>query len=154
MAQYYSLKTIIHSTIHTRNKTVDEIADEIGVASSTLSRYALEGESGSEMPVSRMIPLMKATRDYRLLKHICSVLGFACVKVPNVAINKKDEIDIIDDYQTATAVSVKLLKDFFNNPNATTYSKAKDSLQLVMESCASNSKYIDKKLSSQLDLEL
>lgn len=149
-----TVKNLLYQTIHRNNKTIDQIADEVGKSSNSLYRYCLEGESGSEMPISLLLPIMKSTKNFSLLKHIAALCGFVCVKIPRVGISKKDEIDIIDDYQQDTLTSIKLLKEFFNNPNEENYSKAKKSLEVVMEHCASNSKYIDKKLSGQLEMGL
>lgn len=149
-----TIKMILYNTLHRNHKTIDQIADEVGKSSNSLYRYCLEGESGSEMPISLLVPIMKATKNFLLIKHIAGLCGFICVKIPKVAINKKNEIDIIDEYQQATIASIKSLKEFFNSPTETNYNKAKDTLREVMEHCASNSKYIDKKLSGQLEMEL
>lgn len=149
-----TIKTILYNTLHRNKKTIDQIADEIGRSTNAVYRYCLEGESGSEVPVSLLVPIMKATKNFSLLKHIAHLCGFVCVKIPRVSLNKKDEIDIIDNYQHATVTSIKLLKEFFSNPTQETFNKAKESLTDVMEECASNSKYIDKKLSGQLEMEL
>lgn len=154
MGTITTVKTLLYSTMHRNHKTIDQIADEVGKSSNSLYRYCLEGESGAEMPISLLIPIMKATKNYSLLKHIASLCGFICVKVPKVAVNKKAELDIIDDYQETTITSVKALKEFFNNPTEENYNKASGWLYEVMEHCASNSKYIDKKLSGQLEMEL
>lgn len=149
-----SIKNILYATIHRNRKSIDQIADEIGISSSSLYRYGLEGESGSEMPLSRLIPLMKSTNNFNLLKHIASLSGFVCVKIPRVSIKKKDHIDLIDEYQQVTIQSVKLLKEFFSNPTLDTFNQAKESLNNVMEHCASNSKYADKIIAGQLEMEL
>lgn len=149
-----TIKTILYTTLHRNKKTIDQIADEVGRSSNSLYRYCLEGESGSEMPLSLLVPIMKSAKNFSLLKHIANLCGFVCVKIPRVTLNKKDEIDIIDTYQQTTLTSIKFLKEFFNNPNQETFNRAKDSLTEVMEECASNTKYIEKKLTGQLEMEL
>ena len=154
MSTTATIKSILYSTIHRYNKTIDQLADELGISSNTLYRNCLEGESGSEMPMSRLVPLMKATKNYDLLKHIAHLCGFIVVKIPRVAFTKKEEIDVVDEYQNATCNSVTLLKDFFNKPTQETFNKVHDSLHLVMEKCVQNSKYAEKKLAGQLEMDL
>jgi len=154
MRHLTSIKNILYSTIHRNKKTIEQIADEIGISANSLYRYGLEGESGTEIPLSRLYPLMKATNNYELLKHLAYLSGYVCIRIPRVSMNKKDEIDLIDDYQDATILSVKLLKEFFKNPNQDTFNNAKDSLAKVMEYCASNTKYVEKKITGQLEMEL
>ena len=154
MGKGLTVKNILYTTVHRNKKTIDQIADEIGVSANSLYKYCYENEAGVDMPLSRMLPLMNATKNYSLLKHIAHLAGFVLVKIPKLAISKKDEFDIIDEYQSATVVSIKTLKDFFNDPTQENYSRAKESLLEVMERCAQNTKYIDKKIDGQFDLEL
>lgn len=154
MGTFNSIKSILYATVHRNKKTIDQIADEIGISSNSLYKYGYEGEAGVDMPLSRLVPLMKATKNYSLLKHIAHLCGFVCVAIPKVTMTKKDELDIIDDYQEATVSSIKLLKTFFNEPTEENFNEAKNALLKVMEKCAQNGKYIDRKITAQLDLEL
>lgn len=149
-----SLKTAIYITIHRNNKSIDQLADEIGKSSNSLYRYCLEGESGAEMPISLLVPLMKATKNFSILKHLAQLCGFVLVKVPKVGVNKKEELEIIDDYQTATVNALKFLKDFLTKPTEENYTSLNNSLIQVMELTSSNQKYAEKKLSGQLDMSL
>lgn len=149
-----SLKTVIYTTIHRNHKTIDQIADEVGRSSNSLYRYGLEGESGAELPVSLLLPLMKATKNFSILKHIAQMCGFVLVKTPRVGINKKDEVEILDEYQTATVNALKFLKDFLSKPSQESYTSLNNSLIEVMELTSSNQKYAEKKLSGQLDMDL
>lgn len=155
MGNQPTIKNILYSTIHRNRKTIEQIADEMGISANSLYKYCYEGEAGVDMPISRILPLMNITKNYTLLKHIAHLAGFVCVKIPKMAsIKKRDEVDILDDYQGCTVVSIKALKDFFNDPTAENYSSAKNALLEVMEKSAQNSKYIDKKMGGQFDLNL
>lgn len=110
-----TIKKELYQTIHRNNKSIDQIADEIGVSANSIYRYCLEGESGSEMPLSRLVPLMKATKNFELLTHIARICGFLVVKIPKVSANKGTEIDLVDNYQDATTKACRSLKSFFKN---------------------------------------
>ena len=107
-----TLKNTIQITLLRNTKTVAQIADEVGRSENSLYRYGIEGESGSEMPVSLLIPIMKATKNFSILKYIAQMCGFILVKIPRVKNSKKDELELVDSYQTSTLNSLKLLKDF------------------------------------------
>jgi len=154
MSTTATIKSILYSTIHRNNKTIDQLADELGISSNTLYRNCLEGESGSEMPMSRLVPLMKATKNYDLLKHIAHLCGFVVVKIPRVAFTKEEEIDIINEYQNATCLSVSLLKLYFRKTDLETLNRVHDSLREVIEKCVQNSRYAEKKLAGQLEMDI
>jgi hypothetical protein len=149
-----SLKITIQKTLLRNKKTVDQIADEVGRSSNILYRYGLEGESGAEMPVSLLVPIMKSTGNYSILKHIAQLCGFILVKIPRVKAGTKDELEMIDDYQSSFVNSVKNLKDFFNSPSPENYTTLNNSLIEVMEQCSKNQKYAEKKLTGQFEMEL
>ena len=153
MASWTTLKKTIQTTLLRNKKTVDQIADEVGRCSNSLYRYGIEGESGSEMPVSLLVPVMKATNNYSILKYIAQLCGFILVKIPRALSNKKDEIEIVNDYQTVTLNSLKNLKDFLSNPTQEKYTLLNNSLIEVMEHCSANQKYAEKKLSGQLEMD-
>jgi len=93
------LKTILYLTIHGSKKSVPEIADDIGCSASMLYRYALEGESGAVIPAERLIPLMKATQDYRILLHMASSCEFALVKLKRAAALKTKDPGVVNEIQ-------------------------------------------------------
>jgi len=71
-----SLKNAIQQTILRNQKTVDHIADEIGRSSNSVYKYGIEGEAGSDMPISLLIPIMKAADNYSILKYIAHICGY------------------------------------------------------------------------------
>lgn len=155
MSKTETIKNILYSTIHRNKKTVAEIADETGISASYLYRAGLPlDESGVKFPIDYAIPLMKATKDYSLLKHITHLCGFILVKVPSFTNSKMDDIDIVDSYQYATLDAVKRLKDFLNDPSAINYAAVDNALQNVMSRSVSAQKYCGKKLSGQIEMDL
>ncbi|OGV08675.1 MAG: hypothetical protein A2499_04895 [Stygiobacter sp. RIFOXYC12_FULL_38_8] len=148
-----SLKNAIQQTILRNQKTVDHIADEIGRSSNSVYKYGIEGEAGSDMPISLLIPIMKAADNYSILKYIAHICGYILIKTPTAKKTKKDEIELVDEYQTATVNSLKILKDFLMKPTLERYTMLNASLLNVMELCSSNQKYANKKLSGQLEMD-
>ncbi len=155
MNQTQDIKDVLYSTVHESTKTVKIIADEIGISSNYLYRAALpDDESGVKFPTQLLIPLMRATNDYSLLKHIAKICGYLTVKMPLLTAEKKDELDIVDDYQDATIKVLKALKLFFNHPTSVNYTEVDKALLDVMEKSASAQKYCEKRLLGQLELEM
>lgn len=103
------LRSVIKRTILGAKKSVAQIADEMGCSESILYRYGLDGESGAEMPLSRLIPLMRATDDYRILRHIAARCDHVAVKVRRVAALKKKDPAILNEIQGRFA---KMMADF------------------------------------------
>ncbi len=77
------LKKWIYSTVHRSRFSVEELADAIGCSSSLLYRSANPNDPGARFPLERLLPLMAATRDFSILRHIASRAGFVLFKVPS-----------------------------------------------------------------------
>lgn len=149
------IKDILYSTIHENKKSVKQIADEIGISTNYLYRACLpEDESGVKFPVQFLLPLMKSTNNYSLLKHIAQLAGFIIVKIPRFKSKKTDEMDIMEEYQRATIKALESLRQFFENPNSTNYNILDKHLLEVMEKSVSAKKYSGKKLIGQIEMEL
>jgi transposase-like protein len=93
------LKTQIYMTIRGSKKSVEQIADEVGCSASLLYRYGLDGESGAEFPLKRLIPLMQATGDYRILRHLNARCGLMTVSQPRARRLKLKDPRIINEIQ-------------------------------------------------------
>lgn len=93
------LKTQIYMTIRASKKSVEQIADEVGCSASLLYRYGLDGESGAEFPLKRLIPLMQATGDTRILRHLNARSGLATVSQPRVRKLKLKDPQVINEIQ-------------------------------------------------------
>ena len=155
MNQTQDIKDVLHSTVHENVKPVKVIADEIGISSNYLYRAALpDDESGVKFPIQFLIPLMKSTNNYSLLRHIAKVSGFLTVKMPLMTANKKDELEIVDEYQDATVKVLKALKTFFNEPSSINYNNVDKALLDVMEQSSAAQKYCEKRLLGQLEMEM
>ncbi|MEW6652560.1 MAG: phage regulatory CII family protein [Bacteroidota bacterium] len=148
-----TLKNTIQQTILRNKKTVPQLADEVGRSDNSLYRYGIEGESGSEMPVSLLVPIMKATNNYSILKYIAALCGYILVKIPKMKASKKEELEMLSDYQAATTNSLKCYSDFLKHADQNTYEALNKSLLEVMEHCSAGAKYAEKKLGGQLEMD-
>jgi hypothetical protein len=93
------LKTALKKTILGARQSVTAIADELGCCESVLYRYGLDGDSGAEFPLKRLIPLMKATEDYRLLHHIAARCGFVLVRLARATALKRKDPEAVNEIQ-------------------------------------------------------
>ena len=155
MNQTQDIKDVLHSTVHGSVKPVKVIADEIGISSNYLYRAAMpDDESGVKFPIQFLIPLMKSTNDFSLLRHIAKVSGFMTVRMPLMVLNKKDELEIMSDYQDASVRVLQTLKIFLNEPTSLNYANVEKTLLDVMTQSSYAQKYCEKRLIGQLEMEM
>jgi len=77
------IKRAVYETIHGKGKNVEEIADAIGCSPSLLYRCANINDPGARFPLERTLPLMNATRDFTILKHLAARSGFLLYRLPS-----------------------------------------------------------------------
>jgi len=155
MAYSKSIKTILYETIHRNKKSVEQIADEIGISTNYLYRAGLPlEESGVKFPLEYLIPLMKATGNYAILEQIASICGFLLIKEPRVKIPRIESIELINEYQDITTHAVRILKKFLDKPTQENYEEVLNALQIVMTKSAEAKKYCNKHFEGQMEFEL
>lgn len=155
MAQNKPIKTILYETIHRNKKSVEQIADEIGISANYLYRAGLPlDESGVKFPLDYLIPLMKATGNYAILEQIAWICGFLLVREPRVKMPKEDAIELVIDYQEITTHAVRLLKKFLDKPTQNNYEEVINALKSVMTKSAEAKKYVNKHYQGQMEMEL
>jgi len=76
------LKRYIYSTVHRGRPTVEELADGLGCSSSLLYRCANPNDPAARFPLEKLLPLMRLTKDYSILRHIAARAGFALFRIP------------------------------------------------------------------------
>ena len=115
------LETTLYLTIHGHpKKSVQEIADAIGISASYLYRSALTGESGCNFPLQRLIALMQATNDYRVLDHINARCNRVSVKLPQVSRLKRADTKAMHEIEGHYHKVIALVHGFFTQPDAET----------------------------------
>jgi len=105
-----SIAAAIYETIHKSKLSIDELADEIGCSPSLLYKISNINEP-VELKLSRLIPLMRATKNYSILKHLAHRSGFILVKVPRARKMQQDDLAqcslVMAEFQAALARYVK-----------------------------------------------
>ncbi len=76
------LKKVIYRTVHRKRLSVEEIADEVGCSASLLYRCANPNDPQARFPLEKLLPLMRATNDYSILKHLAFRSGFILYRIP------------------------------------------------------------------------
>ena len=120
----------LHATVHRSKKPPEEIADDIGISYSMLCRMVLDGESGTSFDIRRYIPLLKATQNYRSLKHIANHCGFLLVKMPRGKKTKEGNGALINTFQHSATEVVKLFLEFTQDPSE---EKKKKTIAVITE---------------------
>jgi hypothetical protein len=111
------LKTSLYMTVHGSKKSVEQIADEMGISTSYLYRACLDGESGCRFPLELLLPLMQATRDYQILDLLNARTGRVTTNLKRVSKLKKRDPQVINEIQrNFNAVMAKVL-EFFADPD-------------------------------------
>jgi len=87
-----TLKSILYEIIHKHpEKSLEQLAEEVGMSPSYLTRAALPDKddvenpdlaTGCRFPLKKLIPITRASGDFRLLDHIESALGRVAFELP------------------------------------------------------------------------
>jgi hypothetical protein len=83
-----TLKDCLYNTIHRNDKPLKVIAEEIGMSYSYIARAALADQEESEtgtgcrFPLSKIIPLIRITKDFSTLDFIEASLGRVAIPLP------------------------------------------------------------------------
>jgi hypothetical protein len=110
-----SLKKVLYDTVHRRTgKTVEALADELGVSQNYLYRSCLpidDRSSGCRFPLELLIPLMNSTGDYRVLKYLAHRTGHVVYRIPR---NRQRTAADLNTHQKTFAEYFGALLQFFD----------------------------------------
>jgi len=98
-----TLPDAIYETVHHNNVPLRRIADAMGIEPSTLTRYALDGESGAPMPAYRIEALVLASKSFLVLDFIEKSLGRIAFQLPPTGSRQTKDIAIL---------TIQALKEF------------------------------------------
>lgn len=152
MSEYEDVKKVIYKTLHKNKKTIEQIADEMGIDVMSLYKYGLPEPSGSNIPLKRLVPLMKTTNDFSILEHLAKLCEFIIIKVPRFKASKGDSNEIVSSYQKASADAVNDMITFFKHPTEENYKKVSESLHTIVKESVGAQKYIDKEYIGQTEI--
>lgn len=112
-----TIKILLHETLLNSKKSVQQLADETALSASYLYRACNpEDESNVRFPLDYLIPLMNATNNYSIIKHIASICGFVLTTLPKPKFNKVEKNKFVTQYQETTVTAAKHLIKFFEEP--------------------------------------
>ena len=77
-----TLTDVIWQTVNRGELTPEQLQDEIDYSASALKRAGLDGESGAGFNLRKLLPLMKAQDDYRILEFIAYRCGMILIPIP------------------------------------------------------------------------
>lgn len=112
-----TLKTELYQTVHNARLSVDQIAEFLNVSASYLYRSVLEGESGCRFPLDLLLPLMHATKDFRVLELLNQRCDRVTAKLPRVRKAKADGSVVISEVQRDFATLMVEILTYFNEPD-------------------------------------
>jgi len=150
-----SIKYLLHETLLTSKKSVNQLGDETGISASYLYRACNpEDESNVRFPLDYFVPLMMATNNFSVLKHIANLCGFVLTLLPKLKVNKKEKNQFVADYQEASVNATKKLIDYFNESSETNYKEWTLALQQVLEKTVAAKHLIEREHTGQMELYL
>lgn len=113
------LYNLIYNLIHRGKLEIDELAEVLGVSSNYIYKMGLDeySPSHSDIGLRKLIALMKAQGDDRIVRYLAQRFGGVFVKLPSVARDKRESAEMIADYQECVNDTIKLLIDYFKSPS-------------------------------------
>jgi hypothetical protein len=146
-----SLDQAKYDTIHRSKKPVKRIAEDTGIKEGTLYVYGLPAEAnGRDIPLAKLLPIMKAAGNYAILKSLNNACGFLMVRIPRAAANKLDEARMVSDYQKLCADTVASLVQYLEHPDKKNCEAVISNLRMVMAESAG----LEKRMRTHHQLEL
>ena len=151
-----SLNESLKLTFDFKKKPVSDIAAELGISENLIYRWnQTEDSTGfADLPLRRLLPVLNATNCDAILDYFEARRGRVAIKIPKVLASKRNESEMVSEYQTFTVTAIKVLRDFLNKPNKENYYKVDGALKVVMQETAAINKYAKKKASGQLEMDL
>jgi|SRR3990172_3159844 len=89
---------------------LEELADALGIKQGMLYRLSNPLDEDARINSKHLIPLMEKTRDYSILRHLASRLGFLLVRIPRVRMARVAELA---EYQASQAAATKAVGGFY-----------------------------------------
>jgi hypothetical protein len=113
------LYRLIYELIHRNKLSIDDLAEVLGVSSNYIYKMGLNEDSPSfsDIGVRRLIAIMKAQGDDRIVRYMCQRFGGVFVRLPRVAKDKSESAEMIAYYQESVTNTIKLMIDYFRNPS-------------------------------------
>ncbi len=130
MKRKKSISEALHDTFHRSKKHPQEIADELGVSYNYLARAVLDGASGCNFPLRLLIPLMKITGDYTVLKRMANMCGFLLVRPPRGVKKVVDLQKDLNKYQKGFNAIMTSLIEFIEKP---TYEEGQRVIEMLLK---------------------
>ncbi|MDD5061817.1 MAG: hypothetical protein PHN44_06000 [Candidatus Marinimicrobia bacterium] len=113
------LYTLVYNLIHRGKLNIDELAEILGVSSNYVYKMGLneDSPSHSDIGLRKLIALMKAQGDDRIVRYMAQRFGGVFVKLPRVATDKRESSEMIVYYQECVTNTIKLMIDYFRDPS-------------------------------------
>jgi len=141
------IKKLLYKTIHRAKLSVDELADLLGVSSSTLYRCGNPNDESARFPLERVIPLMEATKDYSILHHLARRTGHVVFKIPRAAARSQEKLH---EFQVAFTTCFSALLSFYKDEISKEDTIAK--IDALISAAAAHRRDVEKSGQGKLEL--
>jgi len=112
---------------HESRVSIAEAADIMGVSHNYLYRMLCPTDSGANFPVRKLVPAMRAFRNYLPLKVIARDCGFMCFRAPKGTARNALELS---EYQIRFTKMIQLIIRYLDNP---TYELGQEIIQRLWD---------------------
>lgn len=144
----------VHETLRRAKLSVPELADRLGVQEFYLYKMSNPADNGADFKLKLAVPLMRATKDYRILKRLNQACGYLPpVRMPRAPRDKTEDGALVSAYQKTCHDAVDALIGYMDDPaNTDRQAALQEALRDVMSHSAGIHKRVDH--AAQLDLGL
>ncbi len=112
-----TLKTELYQTVHKARLSVEQLAELLNVSASYLYRSVLEGDSGCRFPVDLLLPLMHATKDFRVLDLLNRRCDRVTAKLPRIRKAKTNATLVAGEVQRNFSTLMVEILQYFAEPD-------------------------------------
>lgn len=106
------------------------------------------------IPLEIIVPLMKLKNDDTIVNLICWEMGGVFVKIPKYDSSKKTDVKVAADFQAAAGDASASLARVFEKPTEANIQYCLNALKLCAGEAFKSHKYVEKKTSKQISMEL
>ncbi len=126
------LQKSLVETIHKGALNVSDLAEAWGLTENSIYKMGLE-DSGLLKALRRISSLMSLQKKYDILKSLAGRHDFLLVKTPRVGKDRREDNELVAEYQELTTNAIGMLIRFFADPTPEMREKLIDALTDVTE---------------------
>ena len=129
------LDMLIYELIRKGDLSIGQLAKKLGVSENYLYKISLPefNQNNANAPLRKIIAIAKHQKSKKLAEYVAQEFNGMFVTIPRSARDRRDENEIVNDYQRTTSRAVQMLMEYFEKPDEDNYNQLIKQLRDVME---------------------